>query len=268
MLSIGVFSKVCQVSVKTLHHYDKIDLLKPAHVDAVSGYRYYDRTQLARMLLISRLKRYGFALEEIRQFLDCEDDALRLTRLRRQRQKLQQQAREQALVLSELARHLQSYERTGDIMDYQKQYEITLTTAPTYAVCSSRQMMSVQEFGNYYSSIFERIAREHLTPTGLTGAVYYDQVFDPEGSDIELIVGVQETAQADKHIGGQRCAMTVHRGAYGTLPDAYAALVAWFEENGERWEGAPFELYRKTQFDTLSPEEWETEIYFPIKDQQ
>lgn len=30
MLSIGEFSKICQVSVKTLHHYDKLGLLVPA----------------------------------------------------------------------------------------------------------------------------------------------------------------------------------------------------------------------------------------------
>ena len=34
MLSIGEFSKICQVSVKTLHHYDKLGLLVPAQVDA------------------------------------------------------------------------------------------------------------------------------------------------------------------------------------------------------------------------------------------
>lgn len=43
MLTIGAFSKICQVSVKTLHHYDRIGLLTPKKVDAVTGYRYYDQ---------------------------------------------------------------------------------------------------------------------------------------------------------------------------------------------------------------------------------
>lgn len=75
MLSIGEFSKICQVSVKTLHHYDKLGLLVPAQVDAETGYRYYEAAQLDRMLLIARLKRYGFSLAEIRSFLDADDDA-------------------------------------------------------------------------------------------------------------------------------------------------------------------------------------------------
>lgn len=100
MLSIGEFSKICQVSVKTLHHYDRIGLLKPAHVDAATGYRYYETAQLDRMLLIARLKRYGFSLFEIAVFLDCEDPAYRKAKLRQQAHRLQQEAQERARVLS------------------------------------------------------------------------------------------------------------------------------------------------------------------------
>lgn len=264
MLSIGEFSKICQVSVKTLHHYDKIGLLVPAAVNPQSGYRYYDLAQVDQMLLIARLKRYGFSLDEIRHFLACEDVGLRLMRLREQELHLQQEFQKAALVLRELSAHLENYERTGDIMDYQKQYSVRVETAPTFAVCASRQIMGVQEFGTYYSGIYERITRDRLTPNGMTGAIYHDKEFDPEASDIELVVGVAEMAQADKTIGGQRCACTLHRGAYSTLPDAYAALVTWIDENGYVFASAPFEIYRKNQFNTQSPEEWETDIYFPI----
>ena len=71
MFSIGEFSKTCQVSVKTLHYYDKIGLLKPVKVDALTGYRYYSQPQMEEMLLLQRLKRYGFSLEEIRGMLAC-----------------------------------------------------------------------------------------------------------------------------------------------------------------------------------------------------
>lgn len=266
MLSIGEFSKICQVSVKTLHHYDKLGLLVPAQVDAETGYRYYEAAQLDRMLLIARLKRYGFSLAEIRSFLDADDDAEQLTRLRQQETILQRRAQEQARILRELSAHLVNFERTGDIMDHLKQYEVSIVTAPLIRACMSRQVMSIDEFGYYYSGIFERITRDHLTPTHHVGAVYYDQVFDPAGSDIALFVGIEEADQAEGTIGGQRCAHVLHKGAYSTLPDAYAAIVRWFEENGYAWDGAPFEIYVKDQFNSRSPEEWETEIYFPIRE--
>ena len=61
------------------------------------------------------------------------------------------------------------------------------------------------------------------------------------------------------------CAMTVHHGGYSTLSEAYGAVVSWIMENGYEIAGAPFDLYIKTQFDSLSAEDWKTEVYFPIR---
>lgn len=66
-------SKICGVSVKTLRHYDKIGLLKPERTDAFTGYRYYEESQIGSMLLIGRLKRYGFSLTEIQSLLALTD---------------------------------------------------------------------------------------------------------------------------------------------------------------------------------------------------
>lgn len=263
MLSIGEFSKICQVSVKTLHHYDKLGLLVPAQVDAESGYRYYETAQLDRMLLISRLKRYGFSLEDVRRLIDCGDPKM----LRQQAQRLQSRQEDLAQTVRALAAHLENFERTRDIMDHQKQYHVAITTAPRYGVLTSRQTMGVKDFGYHYGTIFERITQAKLTPNGVVGAAYYDEVFDPEASDIELFVGIVQAEAADKTIGGQRCVTTLHKGNYSALPDAYAAIVAWMENEGLAMAGAPFEIYRKDQFNSLSPEDWETEIYFPIEEQ-
>ena len=64
---------------------------------------------------------------------------------------------------------------------------------------------------------------------------------------------------------GCLCAATIHKGPYSGLPDAYGAIVAWINANGYHMNGMPFEIYRKTQFDKLPPDEWVTEIFFPVK---
>lgn len=265
MLTIGEFSKICQVSVKTLHHYDRISLLKPAKVDVWTGYRYYSQEQMEKMLLIQRLKRYGFSLEEIRELLACTEKCALFTKLLKQKEQLKQQMRETELIISELSAHLENFERTGDIMGYQKSYEVQVRKTPDRAVLACRQRMGVDEFGKYYSTLYERVPREQVTPNGQVGAIYYDEEFNHDCSDIELIVGIREKEKADKVMEGTLCAVTVHKGAYSSLSDAYGALVAWIEENGYVWNGAPYDIYTKTQFDGLSPEEWETEVYFPIQ---
>lgn len=267
MFTVGEFSKICQVSVKTLHYYDRIALLQPARVDKFTGYRYYSREQLSRMLLIQRLKRYGFTLEEIACFLACSEPEMRQSILRRQKQKLAEQMQKMRLIIKELDNHLQSYERTGDIMNYQNNYRIEIVETGPQAVLASRQHMSVADFGQYYSKFFEKIASRHLTPNGICGALYYDHEFNPEHSDIEVFVGILENEQAEKILPGQLCAKTLHKGPYGNLHDAYGAIINWIAANGYICCDAPFDIYSKGFSSNLPPEQWETEVYFPVQKQ-
>ena len=53
MLSIGEFSKICQVSAKTLRYYDEIGLLRPEEINPENGYRYYSYQQSAALETIT-----------------------------------------------------------------------------------------------------------------------------------------------------------------------------------------------------------------------
>ncbi|MGG0413851.1 MerR family transcriptional regulator [Peribacillus simplex] len=68
-LSIGEMAKLRSVTVDTLRHYDKIGLLKPYHIDPETGYRYYSISQYEVLGTIKELRRIGFSLGEIKQFL-------------------------------------------------------------------------------------------------------------------------------------------------------------------------------------------------------
>lgn len=63
-------ARLSGVSVRTLHHYDQIGLLKPACVGA-NGYRYYGREELLRLQQILFHRELGFSLEEIGRTLDA-----------------------------------------------------------------------------------------------------------------------------------------------------------------------------------------------------
>lgn len=72
MLKIGEFSRLSQVTVKTLHHYDELGLIKPSHIDPVNNYRFYEVEQLPRIHRIIALKELGLSLEQISTMLDEE----------------------------------------------------------------------------------------------------------------------------------------------------------------------------------------------------
>ena len=264
MYQIGEFSKICQVSVKTLRYYDRIGLLRPSEVDRFTGYRYYSRDQLERMLLIQKLKRYGFSLEEIQPLLSCGSERFH-QELRRQREKLQWRIMELGTAFQELTLHLQTLERKDNGMDMANGYEMTLKETEPMAVLACRHQMGVDEFGKYYSTLYERVAKDNLTPGGAVGAMYHDEEFDRESSDIELFVSIREADRADKVMEPRLCAQTIHRGGYSTLNEAYAALVSWIEENGYQWDGAPYEIYTQGIWNGFKVEDWRTEVCFPVR---
>ena len=72
-LKIGAFSKLMQVTVKTLRHYEQKGLLAPDEVDEWTGYRYYSVDQMQKLQAIRDLQRLGFSLDEIKELY--EDDS-------------------------------------------------------------------------------------------------------------------------------------------------------------------------------------------------
>lgn len=265
MLTIGQISNICGVSVKTLRHYDKIGLLKPKQADAFTGYRYYDESQIGIMLLIGRYKRYGLSLTEIQELLSITDEQILMKRLLRQHCRMACQAERLSIIIREMEVHLEQFERTGNIMSYQSNYKVEIVNSRELVLLTTRNNMSVGDFGKFYGQLYETVAREHLKVNGVVAAIYHDREFDPAFSDIELAVGIEDRDQATRILPSVLCAKTVHTGPYSGLHDAYGAIATWIKSNGYEMDGMPYELYIKTQFDKLPPQEWVTEVYFPVE---
>ena len=113
MKSVKEVSHITGVSVRTLHHYDAIGLLKPAKITE-AGYRLYDHAALQRLHTILLLKELQFSLKDIKDILDSPGfdpmDALaqqiRMLELQRQH-------------LNDLIDHARKIQKTGVIpMDF------------------------------------------------------------------------------------------------------------------------------------------------------
>jgi len=72
MKTVTQVSQLTGVSVRTLHHYDAIGLLRPTAVTE-AGYRLYDGDALERLYLILLYRELGFPLKEIRAILEAPD---------------------------------------------------------------------------------------------------------------------------------------------------------------------------------------------------
>src|SRR5215469_10009482 len=75
-MSIGEFARRSRLSPKALRLYDGLDLLSPARVDEISGYRYYEDVQLERARLIATLRQIGIPLATVKELLGLDDARL------------------------------------------------------------------------------------------------------------------------------------------------------------------------------------------------
>ena len=69
-MTIGDLARRLRVSPRALRHYEALGLLRPSHVDARTGYRYYGSAELARGLQVEQLKAAGLPLASIVRILD------------------------------------------------------------------------------------------------------------------------------------------------------------------------------------------------------
>ncbi|WP_288226563.1 MerR family transcriptional regulator, partial [uncultured Enterococcus sp.] len=113
MLKIGEFSRLGQVSIRTLRHYDEIGLLHPQLVEEDSGYRYYSVKQLERLAQIVLLRELTFSLKEIQQLL--QEDATKFTAaLEKKEQEIEQEIQRDRFRQQQIHQMMQRMQHTEE----------------------------------------------------------------------------------------------------------------------------------------------------------
>ena len=100
-LQISELAKQTGVSVRTLHYYDTIGLLKPAGTDPANGYRYYDEASIERLKEILYYRELNFALKDIPKLME-EKEPARKQKLLEQRRTLQEKKKQLETLLASI----------------------------------------------------------------------------------------------------------------------------------------------------------------------
>jgi DNA-binding transcriptional MerR regulator len=146
-LKVGELARRTGLTVRTLHHYDQIGLLKPS-LHSESGYRLYSAGDVARLQRVLSLRQLGFSLEQVRDCLDRDGFApldvitMHVNRLREQID-LQ---RKLCGRLESLAVHLRSAEEVSADEFLQAIEEMTMleTIAEKYFTPEQRQTIQAE----------------------------------------------------------------------------------------------------------------------------
>lgn len=269
MFKIGEFSKICMVSVKALRHWDAEGVLKPASIDADTGYRYYAIDQIAEVNRILAMRAMGLGLPQIKSLLrdhPSADDLRAMLALKRAQ--LEQEIDEAASMLRMVEARLRQIDTTAAAPPY----EVVIKSADPIEITAVRAVVPTM------NALVDLLRETHPYALSTLGtnlmAVFHDEAYEIEKIDVEVgfpsATGAQLIPLANKRAmkpvalpAVPMMAVTVHRGPWLSLSEGYTALGRWIDESGYEISGPGREIYHHIDWES-EQSSTVTELQFPV----
>jgi DNA-binding transcriptional MerR regulator len=247
MFKIGDFSKLSQVSVKTLRYYDEIGLLRPSEIDRFTGYRYYSADQLHRLNRILALKDLGLTLEQIDQLLNGDLSAADIRgMLKLKRAEIEQSIEDEQARLARVEARLSQIQQEREMSTY----DVVIKKVTPQHVAAVRDVIAnYSSQGPLWEELGGFLGRNKITPVAPCLTVYYDTEFKEHDVDVEVCEVIGMAARGTDRVqirelpGLDTMACLVHHGPFNTLNQAYSALMQWIQANNYRIVGPNREVY-------------------------
>ena len=262
MFSIGEFSKITGLTVKTLRFYHQQNVLVPTHVDDQTGYRYYDHSKVEVAVVVTRLRDLEFTVSEIGEILrNYDDEADILDYLIRQRQEVAaklERFRNVERMLNQVIskeREARAAMATSEFQVEEKQLDSMLIAAvhmkAAYSECGKGFGRIGKQFGRY---ICGKAMLLHFDSEYKEIAEYEACIPIRKGSDVEGI-SVRELP------GGQAVTL-LHKGPYDELGRSNEQITAYVKEHGYEAQIPTREVYIKGPGMIFkgNPKNYQTEI--------
>lgn len=244
MMKIGDFSRLGQVTVKTLRHYSRIGLLNPAEVDPHTGYRYYTPEQLTRLAQILALKDLDLSLDEIGKVLSGElstDEFRRM--LERKQVEVQGDIEVRQVQLQRIETQLANLERIKNMKQ-----DVTIKEVPAQTVLAWRGIIpDPGAIKRVFDAVNAALTDEvPLTPAAWL-ALYHHDDYREIDLDFEIALPVQPGFDGTLDVGEGRvmrvrqlpaatmATARIHLREQADVREGNRALAQWVEENGYRY---------------------------------
>ena len=268
-LKIGEFSKMMQVTVKALRHYEQKGLLVPDEVDEWTGYRYYSIGQMQRLGTIRGLQRQGFTLDEIKELLE---EGAQMPSIDLLTQKIAETERQLQLLMERRTQLLRWMDSHKQRMTMEK---FSIQSLPEIIVASHREV--IPDYSALGPLCFGTIGPEmqrlgcKCPPPGYCFTIEHQKEHHPDDIDIEYCEQVEEMGEDSNIIQFKRLAAVPkalcmkHVGPYERFYESYAEAFAYMEVQGYKLAGHPRTSYIDGAWNQEDPEQWLSLIQIPIE---
>jgi DNA-binding transcriptional MerR regulator/effector-binding domain-containing protein len=263
-LTIGAFSRLTHLSIKTLRYYHEVGLLEPAVVDPDSGYRYYRPGQAHSAHLVRRFRDLGLPVADVKAVLAAPDLTARDTILAGHLDRMREQLRQTEAAVDSLRRMLEGAATAIPIE------ERVLEGGPTISAAADLVRKDVVAWWwDSFARLRAIAAAAGLEQTGPVGGIFDDELFTQDAGHVRVYLPVRESPALDGtgarwELPSGRFAVALHAGAHGDVDRAYAALGTYAAANGRDGSGPVRERYLADPLDTPDVTQWRTEVCWPL----
>jgi DNA-binding transcriptional MerR regulator len=275
MFRIGEFAQIAQVSGRQLRFYDQLGLLRPAHTDPETGYRYYSIRQLPVLNRILALKELGLSLEQIGPLLANEISPSELrAMLTMKRAQLEQSLSAEQARLRHIESRIAQIDRQGGIVDY----DVILKSVPSAPFLSLRASFEgMDEVVSMVRAIAEAGAKQIGPALRDKLIVIARNDVEDERLDLEIGFSLTRPSNASVRIAGSRMleagelpavpamATIVRPGTNAASHTSFGAVGAWIEANGYEIAGPCREVFLESITGPPGFEGALVEIQFPVR---
>lgn len=270
MLKIGDFSKLSRISIRMLRHYDELGLIVPQSIDSNNNYRYYGEEQLQIATRIISLKNMGFSLSTISEILKKYDDKNALAEfLSIKKMEIEAEANETKHRLRLLESTIFRLRKDDSIMNY----NVVLKTLPERYVASVRKTIpSYDQESILWNILISETGEMNLLPAepSYSLAVFHDEDYKENDVDVEIQIAVRNehpnTENVEfKTVPSVEIASAVYKGSYDQITDVNQVIANWVNDNEYVFNGPMFCIYHVSPGQSSNPEDWVTEVCYPVK---
>jgi DNA-binding transcriptional MerR regulator len=246
VFSIGEFSKITGLSVKTLRFYHEEGLLEPSHVDEETGYRYYASAKVETARAIAFLRGLDFTVHEIREILArTDDDADLLEVMQRQRALIDQKIQSYRQLVRSLDKFITQEREVRQIMA-SSSYEIVEKVLQPMLVAAVRMKGKYSDCGKGFARIGRSMGRQIR---GKAFLLQYDSEYREDDADFEACMPIRNGKPIDgisvRELEGGRCVSLLHKGPYNELGGSYAKVFEFIHDKGYEPITPSREIYQK-----------------------
>jgi DNA-binding transcriptional MerR regulator len=265
-LTIGDFSRVTFLSVKTLRHYHRAGLLEPAEVDPVTGYRRYTSAQIPVAQVIRRFRNLDMPLDEIGMVLRAPDQTTRFQLIAAHLTRLEESLAETQCAVASL-RDLIERPSLSAVIEHRR--------LPATSAAAVTATVNVGDLVAWYHGAIGEIqgtlSAQDIVASGPPGGIYANELFTDERGDATLFFPVigqfRPVGRVEPmSLPGAELAVITHCGSHDDLDRSYGALATYVSEHALAVDGLIRECYLVGPHDTNDESAWRTEIGWPIFD--